>query len=141
MKKAIGAILASSLALAVALPAAAQQDRTRTQQQDMTDQGATDQGTHAKKKTHARKSSHPARETSSLRTDRKAVSAAERQLRANGHQVDRVDGRVDASTLNATANFQLERGLPPTGLLDLQTLAALGIDLEPTNQIGQVPQQ
>lgn len=60
--------------------------------------------------------------------DAAVVGAAQRALRAAGHDCGPVDGRAGPRTLAALAAFRLARGLGPGGL-DGTALAALGVDL------------
>jgi peptidoglycan hydrolase-like protein with peptidoglycan-binding domain len=61
------------------------------------------------------------------------VSAAEiwllqRELNAQGYDAGSVDGIVGENTIAAVCSFQLAEGLDPTGNINGETLAALGLD-------------
>lgn len=59
------------------------------------------------------------------------VLAVEQRLQGLGYAVT-PDGQFDADLRNSVLLFQSDRGLRPTGNVDLSTLAALGIDVDPT---------
>lgn len=54
------------------------------------------------------------------------VRAAQERLTALGYDVGAVDGLSGRRTLSALREFQRDRGLPATGLLDAATTEALG---------------
>ncbi len=54
-----------------------------------------------------------------------AIAAVQRALAALGHDPGPADGQIGPRTQSAIAAFQRERGIPATGMLDGQTLAAL----------------
>lgn len=59
-------------------------------------------------------------------TGRRAqIAVAQQLLRAHGFQGVRVNGRLDGETAGALRQFQQQRGLPPTGVPDSATVAAL----------------
>lgn len=58
-------------------------------------------------------------------TSTEAIAAVQRALAALGHDPGPPDGQIGPRTQTAIAAFQRDRGLPETGLLDGQTLAAL----------------
>jgi surface antigen len=56
------------------------------------------------------------------------VFKVQQRLRELGFYVrDNIDGRWGPKTMNAVGNFQRSKNLNPTGQLDVQTLAALGL--------------
>ncbi len=59
------------------------------------------------------------------------VMAVEQRLADLGYAVS-PDGRFDADLRNSVLLFQSDYGLRPTGNVDLATIAALGIDVDPT---------
>lgn len=67
--------------------------------------------------------------------DQRVMASVQRQLNQVGYQV-RADGVPDANTRNALLAYQTRTGLRPTGLADLGTIAALGVDLGVQN-VGQ----
>src|SRR5690349_9126395 len=58
--------------------------------------------------------------TGSLRPSRR-VRAVQRELRARGYGVGRVDGRFGPRTRGAVTWFQIKHGLRPTGRVDAAT--------------------
>jgi hypothetical protein len=54
------------------------------------------------------------------------IEQVQRQLKAAGAYNGPIDGRLDTKTENAISQFQEQHGLKKTGMLDPQTLAALG---------------
>lgn len=59
------------------------------------------------------------------------VMAVEQRLRNLGYAVT-PDGEFDADLRNSVLLFQSDHGLRPTGNVDLATIAALGIDVDPS---------
>jgi N-acetylmuramoyl-L-alanine amidase len=59
---------------------------------------------------------------------RDVVLVVQQQLRREGFYAGRSDGAWGPRTAAAVANFQRARGLPQTGELSPQTIAALGLD-------------
>jgi peptidoglycan hydrolase-like protein with peptidoglycan-binding domain len=70
---------------------------------------------------------------SQLAPVRDVLAAAQQRLQQMGYDV-KPDGRFDAQTRNGVLRFQADHGLRPTGNVDLETLAALGLDVEPTGR-------
>ncbi|CAA7626506.1 peptidoglycan-binding domain-containing protein [Magnetospirillum sp. UT-4] len=68
-----------------------------------------------------------------LEPQRDVLRAAEQRLSALGYDVT-ADGRFDADLRNSVLLFQSDHGLRPTGSLDLSTLAALDIDVDPAGR-------
>ena len=68
--------------------------------------------------------------TGSIRASRR-VRAVQRELRARGYRVGRVDGRFGPRTRGAVTWFQIKHGLEPTGRVDAATLAALRTRRDP----------
>lgn len=56
------------------------------------------------------------------------VKQAQEKLNAMGKDVGTADGQLDAKTRQVLKEYQQENGLPPTGQLDQQTIAALDLD-------------
>jgi peptidoglycan hydrolase-like protein with peptidoglycan-binding domain len=61
-------------------------------------------------------------------TNPDTVRQAQQQLQQRGFDVGQVDGQLGATTQQALRDFQQTQGLQPTGRLDRQTLAALGVE-------------
>ena len=64
-------------------------------------------------------------------SDRAAIAAAQRALRAEGYDPGPADGRLRPKTAEAVFEAQKDRELEPTGRLDRRTAAALGVPLSP----------
>ena len=62
-----------------------------------------------------------------LRVNRSIIAGAQYQLISRGYYRGRVDGSYGPQTAFAVRAFQSSAGLPLTGLLDMQTLDALGL--------------
>lgn len=62
-----------------------------------------------------------------LFVDDQAVRQAQKTLNDRGFKTGGIDGKMGPQTQAALVNFQRAEKLPPTGRLDRQTLAALGI--------------
>lgn len=62
-------------------------------------------------------------------TSEEAISAAQRELGANGYYQGPVDGRLDERTRRALLTFQIDHGILATGNLDGRTAAELGLSL------------
>ena len=62
-----------------------------------------------------------------LYVDSQVVRQAQKTLSDRGFRTGGIDGRMGPQTQAALVNFQRAEKLPPTGKLDRQTLAALGI--------------
>lgn len=63
------------------------------------------------------------------------VMAVEQRLSQLGYEV-RPDGQYDADLRNNVLLFQSDHGLRPTGNVDLATIGALGINVEPRGMIS-----
>ena len=63
-----------------------------------------------------------------LAQERNVLTAAQRRLQQLGYHTA-PSGKWNADTSNAVELFQSDHGLRPTGEVDLQTLAALGVDV------------
>jgi|GEM_PF-4401972 Putative peptidoglycan binding domain. len=61
------------------------------------------------------------------------ILRVEERLEALGYPVTR-DGEYDANLRNNLMRYQSEHGLRPTGDVDLSTIGALGIALEPVDR-------
>jgi len=61
---------------------------------------------------------------------RDVLTAAQQRLQQLGYHATPT-GRLDTATRNAVELFQSDHGLRPTGNIDLETVAALGIGVEP----------
>jgi hypothetical protein len=59
--------------------------------------------------------------------DENTIRQVQSQLKSAGHDPGPIDGQMSETTSSALRSFQQARGLQPTGQLDPQTLAALGI--------------
>src|SRR5688572_33116649 len=62
-----------------------------------------------------------------LFVDAKTVAQAQKLLNDRGFRTGGVDGRMGPQTQAALVNFQRSEKLQPTGKLDSETLAALGV--------------
>lgn len=62
------------------------------------------------------------------------VVAVEQRLDQLGYDTS-VDGRFDADLRNSVMLFQSDNGLRPTGEVDLSTIAALGINVDPAGRV------
>lgn len=62
------------------------------------------------------------------------VLAVEQRLDQLGYDIS-PDGRFDADLRNSVMLFQSDNGLRPTGEVDLSTIAALGIDVDPAGRV------
>lgn len=75
--------------------------------------------------------------------NRAVVLRVEQRLEALGYPVT-ADGNYDANLRNNVMRYQSEHGLRPTGDVDLSTIGALGIALEPIDrpaeETAQVPE-
>lgn len=74
---------------------------------------------------------------------RDVLSAAQQRLQQLGYSAS-VTGHFDAQTRNNVIAYQADHGLRPTGNIDLETLAALGIDVnsgQATAMVGREPGQ
>ncbi len=70
---------------------------------------------------------------------RNVLADAQQRLRQMGYEVT-PNGQPDHQTREATARFQADHGLRPTGQLDLSTLAMLGINVDTTGaSTAQLP--
>lgn len=67
--------------------------------------------------------------------NRDVVSAVQQRLSQQGYNTT-VDGNYTANLRNNVLRFQSEHGLRPTGEIDLSTIGALGINVEP---VGVAP--
>jgi peptidoglycan hydrolase-like protein with peptidoglycan-binding domain len=61
-----------------------------------------------------------------LRVNRRIIAGAQYELMSRGYYHGRLDGKYGSQTTFAVRAFQSSAGLPPTGRLDMETLAALG---------------
>lgn len=66
--------------------------------------------------------------------NRDVVVAVEKRLSQLGYNVDQ-SGEYNASLRNNVLRFQSDTGLRPTGDVDLSTIGALGINVQPTGQM------
>lgn len=64
-----------------------------------------------------------------LLTDRVLIMEVERALVAEGFDVT-VDGEADKETLRELTKFQLKNGIHPSGELDQESFAKLGLDYD-----------
>jgi peptidoglycan hydrolase-like protein with peptidoglycan-binding domain len=71
--------------------------------------------------------SQQAGSTSAAQSDPTLVRQAQQALKQRGFDAGAVDGQMGPSTESALKNFQQAQGLPQSGNLDDQTLAALGV--------------
>ncbi len=65
----------------------------------------------------------------------RVYSEVQQALAANDYDPGRRDGVLDVNTVAAVQRFQQDHGLPPTGLIDARTLAALGV----TDRLNALP--
>lgn len=70
--------------------------------------------------------------------NRDVVRAVEQRLAQLNYPVT-PDGNYDAELRNNVLRFQSDHGLRPTGDVDLSTIGALGINVEPRGMIVQTP--
>ena len=61
-------------------------------------------------------------------TESATVRQAQERLASEGFDPGSVDGRLGQQTQQGLMDFQQAKGLEPTGQLDPQTIAALGVD-------------
>lgn len=64
------------------------------------------------------------------------LTAVQQRLGQRGYDVA-ATGEFDAATRNGVLRFQSDSGLRPTGNVDLSTIAALGINVDPSGQMAQ----
>jgi len=69
------------------------------------------------------------------------IAAAQYRLISRGYDQGRVDGNYGRRTAFAVRVFQVESGLPPTGMLDRATLNALGFSETNMAYLNPVPRQ
>ena len=69
------------------------------------------------------------------------IAAAQHRLISRGYYQGRVDGNYGRRTAFAVRVFQVESGLPPTGMLDRATLNALGFSEANLAYLTPVPRQ
>lgn len=67
----------------------------------------------------------------SLETTPERVRAIQQQLKALGFRVGAADGVYGEQTASALREFQRSQGLRPYGVIDRDTLSALGVDDAP----------
>lgn len=60
--------------------------------------------------------------------DESTVRSAQQALKDKGFDPGAADGKAGAQTQSAVRQFQQAQGLPQTGALDSQTIAALGVE-------------
>ena len=71
-------------------------------------------------------------DTARARTPEERISSVERAkkvLKERGYYDGAIDGNYDAPMMEALKRFQADQGMKPTGYLDPQTYAAMGITL------------
>jgi peptidoglycan hydrolase-like protein with peptidoglycan-binding domain len=68
--------------------------------------------------------------------DPATVRQAQQRLMSEGINPGPVDGRLGQQTREGLKEFQQSRGLEPSGQLDSQTIAALGIDSDSSAAAG-----
>jgi peptidoglycan hydrolase-like protein with peptidoglycan-binding domain len=64
------------------------------------------------------------------------VRQAQERLMSEGFNTGAVDGRLGPQTRQGLKDFQESRGLEPSGQLDPQTIAALGLDSDSSAAAG-----
>lgn len=64
------------------------------------------------------------------------VRQAQERLMSEGFDPGAVDGRLGPQTRQGLKDFQESKGLEPSGQLDPQTIAALGLDSDPSAATG-----
>jgi peptidoglycan hydrolase-like protein with peptidoglycan-binding domain len=69
------------------------------------------------------------------------IAEVQRQLMNRGYYRGSIDGRYGRQTAFALGAFQSQSGLPPTGRLDMSTLAALGLTGENLAYLQAAPRQ
>ena len=74
---------------------------------------------------------------SQLAQVRDVLTAAQQRLQDLGYNATPT-GRFDAATGNAVLRFQADHGLRPTGNIDLATIAALGLDVQPAGSVSML---
>jgi peptidoglycan hydrolase-like protein with peptidoglycan-binding domain len=68
--------------------------------------------------------------------DPATVRQAQERLMSEGFDPGAVDGQLGAQTRQGLKNFQESKGLEPSGQLDAQTIAALGIPSDASAATG-----
>jgi peptidoglycan hydrolase-like protein with peptidoglycan-binding domain len=74
---------------------------------------------------------------SSEQNDPALVRSAQQALKQKGFDAGAADGKIGPTTESALRNFQQAQGLPLSGNLDQQTLAALGVDQSQSSTSSQ----
>lgn len=72
----------------------------------------------------------PATQELALAQEQDVLTVVQQELGQRGYNVT-ATGQFDAATRNGVLRFQSDTGLRPTGNVDLSTLAALGINVDP----------
>jgi peptidoglycan hydrolase-like protein with peptidoglycan-binding domain len=65
---------------------------------------------------------------------RREIRQAQQALNKDGFKVGRADGRLGPETENAVKQFQQSKQMQPSGQLDQQTMADLGLDTSGNTQ-------
>jgi peptidoglycan hydrolase-like protein with peptidoglycan-binding domain len=79
----------------------------------------------------------PSASASGEQNDPALVRSAQQALKQKGFDAGAVDGQMGPSTESALRNFQQAQGLPQSGNLDQQTLAALGVNQDQSSAAAQ----
>ncbi|HSU44516.1 MAG TPA: peptidoglycan-binding domain-containing protein [Casimicrobiaceae bacterium] len=82
-------------------------------------------------------SASPSASASGEQNDPALVRSAQQALKQKGFDAGAVDGQMGPSTESALRKFQQAQGLPPSGDLDQQTLAALGVTQDQSSTSAQ----
>jgi len=69
-----------------------------------------------------------------VQIETRQVMQLQEKLNKDGFAAGPVNGIWDKQTSAAVHNFQVQKGLQPTGMLDEQTISALGFKLMASNQ-------
>ncbi len=75
-----------------------------------------------------------------VQVETKQVMALQQKLNKEGFAAGPVNGLWDRETSAAVHNFQVSKGLEPSGQLDQETLSALDVNLMPSSQSGSSSQ-
>lgn len=91
-------------------------------------QGASQQGESKKSKKNKGASAQGGAQQGASASDPAIVKEVQKALESKGYNPGPVDGKMGQKTKDALTKFQREQGIQPTGQIDQQTLAALGVE-------------
>jgi len=127
----------AALALPLALPAMAQQNRAN--------ENAPGQNLQQNAPAQNMQQSQSSNPASGQQLSQNEIRQAQQALEQKGFKVGKPDGKLGPETKQALSSFQKSQNLQQSGELDQQTLAALGINASettgqgPTNQPANQP--